>query len=889
MKITKLFSLLSLFAGLLCSSTSQAQATIAGWDFAGVTSSGNGYGAAGMPATTTAGGVTNTNLHHGNYTVFKSFTNSVGGSAFSYSTDAFGGNPTNSADSTTAINGGYYFLFTVKPGTGNSMSLSNLQLGYHIETFNPTTNMNMLVQYAVGNGAFQSIENVVLSTIGSGAANYSYQHSLSSFANLQNVTDSVTFRIVPYKSGQTNIIAVGYAFWFGNANTAGDDLMVTGTVTAAGPQCSSITPGTLSAANDTICAGTNTTLTLNNSAPAVGVNYQWKSSTNATSGFTNVGNNATNINTGTLSATTYYKCIVSCASGTAIDSTPVKMVFVKPNVIPAVSIASPNSTTTNCPGATITFNATPANEGTSPSYVWKEGLVTYGTTTVPTFSYSNFTAGAHAVTCTMTSNATCVSPTTATSSAVNFTMTQSQLISMGLTSDHPSITNDGTSPVSACPNSAVLFTAQGTGAAGSTYTWKKGTTTIATHTAIFQDTLTISNLTASDVITCTINTTQICPNPPQKTSNSISVNLLPAVTPTVSLTANPAGAICPGTAVTFTGASTNGGTTPLYTWTKGGNVVGNNPTYTDNGLTDGDVIICQLTSSAACVTSTSVNSAPDTIHVNPAVTPAITISSTPGDTVCSGTAVIFTAAATGIGTAPTYTWRRNNLIVGSNSVYTESTPTNGEIVNCFVTTNAACATKPADTSANITLAVNAVVNPTISISANPGTNISANQSVTFNATTGNAGTNATYQWKKNGTNVGNSAASFTTNTLIDNDTVYCVIHSNAPCGPDSVVSNKLIIHVSTGVSQVNATHGVFNLYPNPNSGDFTIIASELAGKTATLQISNLVGQIIYSENASINNGAINKQINLPAKYPSGVYLLRVKTEEGENVIRFLMN
>lgn len=886
MKITKLFSLLSLFAGFLYSSSSFAQSTIAGWDFAGLTQSGYAYGAAGMPATTSAGGVTNTNLHHGNYTNFKAFTQAPASGGFTYSNDAFGGNPANSLDSTTAINGGYYFLFTVKPNAGNSMSLSNFQLGYHILT--NAANMNMLVQYAVGTGAFQSIENVVLGNIGSGGTNYNYQHTLSNIAALQNITDSVTFRIIPYKSGGTTA-AVGYAFWFGNYNTTGNDLVVTGTVTAAGPQCTTITPGTISAANDTICAGLGTSLTLDGSAPSVGVNYQWKSSTNATSGFTNVGSNATNMNTGTLSTTTYYKCIVSCASGTAIDSTPVKMIFVRPNVVPTISVTSPNAATTNCPGSSITFNAVTTNEGSAPSYVWKEGSTTYGTTAVPTFSYALFTAGAHNVTCTITSNATCVSPATATSNAVNFTMTQSTPISISITSDHPSIANDLTSPVSACANSVVLFTAQGSGATGTTYTWKKGTNTIATHTGVFQDTLSLNNLATGDLITCTIASTLPCPNPPQKTSNTISVNLLPAVTPTVSFTSNPAGAICPGTAVTFTGTATNGGTTPVYTWTKSGNVVGSNPTYTDNSLVDGDIIVCQLTSNASCASSTNVNSAPDTIHVNPAVTPAITVSSTPGNTVCAGTPVVFTATATGTGTAPTYTWRRNNLIVGNNSVYTENSPVNGEIMNCFVTTNAACATKPADTSANITLTVNAVINPTISITANPGTNISSNQSVTFTATAGNAGANATYQWKKNGMNVGNSAASFTTNTLIDNDTVYCMIYPNAPCAPDSVISNKLIIHVSSGVGQVNATHGVFHLYPNPNTGDFTVTASELYGKNAVLQISNLVGQIIYSENAAINSGKIDRQITLPAKYPAGVYLLRVKTEDGENLIRFLMN
>lgn len=886
MKITKLFSLLSLFAGLFCSSVSFSQ-TLAGWNFSGVLLSGSSYGTAGMPATTVAGGMTCSNILRGNPTTFKPQISVVGTSPNYYSDSSYGSYPTGLAsgtdDSTIAINAGRYFYWVLKPNTGNAISLSDFSTYFK----NPNSaNWKAVLQYSVGTAPYQTIDFQAIGTLGTGFVDRTYQKSLSSITALQNVTDSIRLRFIVY--GGAGALA-GSSFFFSNGNTNGNDLVISGTVTSSGPQCTTITPGAITAANDTVCAGTGTTLSLNGSAPVVGVNYQWKSSATGTGGWSNTGINANSLTTGNLTGTTYYKCIISCASGTAIDSTPVKMVFVRPNVVPTISVTSPNAATTNCPGSSITFNAVTTNEGTAPSYVWKEGSTTYGTTTVPTFSYALFTAGAHNVTCTMTSDATCVSPATATSNAVNFTMTQSTPISISITSDHPSIANDLTSPVSACANSVVLFTAQGSGATGTTYTWKKGTNTIATHTGVFQDTLSLNNLATGDLITCTIASTLPCPNPPQKTSNTISVNLLPAVTPTVSFTANPAGAICPGTAVTFTGTATNGGTTPVYTWTKSGNVVGSNPTYTDNSLVDGDIIVCQLTSNASCASSTNVNSAPDTIHVNPAITPAITVSSTPGNTVCAGTPVVFTATATGTGTAPTYTWRRNNLIVGNNSVYTENSPVNGEMVNCFVTTNAACATKPADTSTNITLTVNTVINPTISITANPGTNISSNQSVTFTATAGNAGANATYQWKKNGMNVGNSAASFTTNTLVDNDTVYCVIYPNAPCAPDSVISNKLIIHVSSGVGQVNATHGVFHLYPNPNTGDFTVTASELYGKNAVLQISNLVGQIIYSENAAINGGKIDRQITLPAKYPAGVYLLRIKTEDGENLIRFLMN
>ncbi|MFH0867643.1 MAG: M4 family metallopeptidase, partial [Bacteroidota bacterium] len=84
----------------------------------------------------------------------------------------------------------------------------------------------------------------------------------------------------------------------------------------------------------------------------------------------------------------------------------------------------------------------------------------------------------------------------------------------------------------------------------------------------------------------------------------VTATIIPNVAASVNITANPSGAICSGTSVTFTATPTNGGTTPTYQWqNNGSNISGaTNSTYTSSTLANGNVITCILTSNATCVT-----------------------------------------------------------------------------------------------------------------------------------------------------------------------------------------------------------------------------------------------------------------------------------------------
>jgi len=76
------------------------------------------------------------------------------------------------------------------------------------------------------------------------------------------------------------------------------------------------------------------------------------------------------------------------------------------------------------------------------------------------------------------------------------------------------------------------------------------------------------------------------------------------------------------------------------------------------------------------------------------VTPTISISASPGDTICSGTQITFTAANTYGGNSPSYQWYLNGSPTGFNqSTYGSSTFNDSDLVYCVLNSNYGCVTQ----------------------------------------------------------------------------------------------------------------------------------------------------------------------------------------------------
>ena len=175
-------------------------------------------------------------------------------------------------------------------------------------------------------------------------------------------------------------------------------------------------------------------------------------------------------------------------------------------------------------------------------------------------------------------------------------------------------------------------------------------------------------------------------------------------------------------------------------------------------------------------------------------TPSISVSAiTSSDTLCSGLPITYIATVTGGGTYLSYQWFVNGVSValGTGNSYT-FTPSNGDSINCIVTTANSCSDPSTATSNTAHITVISAI-PSISISANPAGVVCLTDGsfVTFNAMATSGGSSPVYQWKKNGANTGISATSYTY-IPADGDSIRCVLTSSEPCASPAVVSSNMI-------------------------------------------------------------------------------------------------
>ena len=97
---------------------------------------------------------------------------------------------------------------------------------------------------------------------------------------------------------------------------------------------------------------------------------------------------------------------------------------------------------------------------------------------------------------------------------------------------------------------------------------------------------------------------------------------------------------------------------------------------------------------------------------------------------------------------------------------------------------------------------------------------------------------------------------------------------------------------STTITQliVNPLPFEVKMLPNPNNGSFTIqgtIGSN-KGQVVTLEISNMLGQVVYSNSIIATGGIINGQVLLGSSLANGTYLLNVKTGTESKVLHFVI-
>ncbi|MBX9853664.1 MAG: T9SS type A sorting domain-containing protein [Cytophagaceae bacterium] len=270
---------------------------------------------------------------------------------------------------------------------------------------------------------------------------------------------------------------------------------------------------------------------------------------------------------------------------------------------------------------------------------------------------------------------------------------------------------------------------------------------------------------------------------------------------TVSISANQS--ICSGTTAAILTSSTTA-VSPTYRWQSSTTGVPSsfaNATGTNTNATYAPGALAATRWYRLQVTSGGCTQYGNTIKVTVNTTGAASVSVTASSTsICAGTNVTFTATPTNGGTAPSYQWKLNNVNVGTNSAtYSNSSLNNGDVVRCVMTSNYTClGANPSVVNSNsITMVVNPYQTPSVSISAS-ATTVCTGTNVTFTATPVNGGTPPSYQWKRNGANVGTNSAIYNSSTLANNDVISCVMTSTYACpNAPTATSNSITMTINT--------------------------------------------------------------------------------------------
>jgi uncharacterized protein (TIGR02145 family) len=535
---------------------------------------------------------------------------------------------------------------------------------------------------------------------------------------------------------------------------------------------------TITASGNPVCAGTS--VTYSSSIINGGPNplYQWKLNGQDINGATDETYTYVPVDSDAIS------CVLTsdatCAINTPATSNVITMI-VHP-LLPVSVVVAPTANPV-CAGTSVTFTATPTNGGPGPLYQWILNGTDLSGIINPTFTYTP--VDGDAISCRVTSNAICPIGNPAVSNVV--TMTVNPLLPVSVT-----IAPSG-NPV--CAGTSVTYTATPVnGGTTPDYQWKLNSQNIAGATNSTYTFVPLHN----DELSVVLTSNAICPIGTPALSNSVIMTVHPLLPVSISITAS-INDICAGTSVTYNSSIVNGGANPLYQWKlDGSDIIGaTNSTFTFIPANN-NVITCKLTSNATCAIDNPALSNGISMIVHPLLPVSIVITPT-ANSICPGTQVTVNSDIVNGGSAPTYQWKLNLLVVpGATNPSFTFTPANNDLVTCTLTSNALCATGTPAISNNLTMTVLAIPPVGVTIAASAVVPLSP---VTFTATPFNGGTAPSYVWKVNGNIMSGSSGSVFTYTPVTNDQILTVMTSVMQCAVGSpATSNTILIAGTTPVA-----------------------------------------------------------------------------------------
>ncbi len=229
--------------------------------------------------------------------------------------------------------------------------------------------------------------------------------------------------------------------------------------------------------------------------------------------------------------------------------------------------------------------------------------------------------------------------------------------------------------------------------------------------------------------------------------------------------------------------------------------------------------------------------------------------------ICSGTTIALEANT---GSGITYQWYKNgNAVAGA----TNATFVAGKKGNYFVTEKNGFNCTATSNTVNVSVAAL----PTAYITPLGDLDICIAGFVDLQAT---AGSGYQYQWMKGSLIIAGATNQVYTATAKGNYKVS--VTNSAGCSKNSLAV-KVVKTCKEGMLQTEQVNTLLTCYPNPSQGHFTIdlnLENVTAG-TATIEISNMLNEVVLMEQVVIIEGLLHKEIVADQKLVAGIYLVKV--------------
>jgi hypothetical protein len=475
------------------------------------------------------------------------------------------------------------------------------------------------------------------------------------------------------------------------------------------------------------------------------------------------------------------------------------------------STGSNNSNISVSPSVTTNYSLT---AGTATATCSFDSFLTLSVTATPTVVVTP-TSSVHcigsATTVISASGATSYSWSTG-STANSISVTPSAYTIYTVTGYNGSCTNVKTSTIAASATPTVLVSG--------TPTQSFCTGTSLTLTAFGASTYTWSNgpLTFSNVVSPTVTTNYTVTGSNGLCTDTYFVIVNPVVTPSVNLNSS-ASAICTGGSATLTATGATS-----YSW--------------NTTATTSSIIVSPSVSTNYTVTGYN-GACIDTKTTNIGIATSITVAAVSNtSSICSGSSATLTANG-----ASTYTWN-----TGSNATSIVITPTS----SANYTVNGASGS----CSGSITININVNPNPTVSV-------VSASSVICVGETTSLTANGAnTYTW-----NTGDNTAVITV-TPSGTTTYTLTGYAVSGCSNTSVFTQS--VSACIGMNELNNSHHVITIYPNPTSNNLFI---ETDFSNFEFAVFDVLGKLVFENRTNSGNSSFNAN-----EFAKGIYMIKLYSD-----------